>query len=114
MHWKVKSTTSTSPTTAWTCCLSTYTEWPLKKWNIDESFELIRNSYPYRELSHNDFISVLSYLAGEYTSLEERYVYAKIWVDYQEQMFGKRGKLARMLYSTNIGTIPEDRTCGQG
>ena len=22
-------------------------------------------------------------------------------------MFGKRGKLARMLYSTNIGTIPD-------
>ncbi len=61
-----------------------------RKWNIDESYELIRNSYPYRELSHNDFISVLSYLAGEYTSLEERYVYAKIWVDYQEQMFSKR------------------------
>ncbi|HOI39858.1 MAG TPA: ATP-dependent helicase [Methanobacterium sp.] len=83
-----------------------------RKWNIDESYELIRNSYPYRELSHNDFISVLSYLAGEYTSLEERYVYAKIWVDYQEQMFGKRGKLARMLYSTNIGTIP-DRTAAR-
>ena len=83
-----------------------------RKWNIDESYELIRSSYPYRELSHNDFISVLSYLAGEYTSLEERYVYAKIWVDYQEQMFGKRGKLARMLYSTNIGTIP-DRTAAR-
>lgn len=83
-----------------------------RKWNIDEAYELIRSSYPYRELSHNDFVSVLSYLAGEYTSLEERYVYAKIWVDYQEQMFGKRGKLARMLYSTNIGTIP-DRTAAR-
>jgi ATP-dependent Lhr-like helicase len=28
-------------------------------------------------------------------------------VDYNEKMFGKRGRLARMLYSTNIGTIPD-------
>lgn len=46
-------------------------------------------------------------MAGEYPELEERYVYAKIWIDYKENTFGKRGKLARMLYSTNIGTIPD-------
>ena len=50
---------------------------------------------------------VLSYLAGEYVGLEDRYVYAKIWVDYDEGIFGKRGKLARVYYSTNIGTIPD-------
>lgn len=77
------------------------------RWDIEEAYKLIRRSYPYRKLSHNDFISVLSYLAGDYTSLEDRYVYAKIWVDYDEKQFGKRGKLARMLYSTNIGTIPD-------
>ncbi len=76
-------------------------------WNIQDAYTLIRNSYCYHELSENDFISVLSYLAGDYTSLEDRYVYAKIWVDYNEKRFGKRGKLARMLYSTNIGTIPD-------
>ena len=76
-------------------------------WNIQEAYQLIKNSYCYHKLSENDFISVLSYLAGDYTSLEDRYVYAKIWVDYIEKKFGKRGKLARMLYSTNIGTIPD-------
>lgn len=76
-------------------------------WDIDKAYNLIRGSYPYRKLPQNDFISVLSYLAGDYTTLEERYVYAKIWVDYNEKRFGKRGKLARMLYSTNIGTIPD-------
>lgn len=76
-------------------------------WNIDEAYSMIRSSYPYHKLSENDFISVLSYLAGDYTSLEDRYVYAKIWVDYDQKRFGKRGKLARMLYSTNIGTIPD-------
>ncbi|WP_048188256.1 ATP-dependent helicase [Methanobacterium paludis] len=77
------------------------------KWDINDAYRLIKGSYPYRNLSQNDFVSVLSYLAGEYTRLEERYVYAKIWVDYDTKMFGKRGKLARMLYSTNIGTIPD-------
>ena len=78
-----------------------------KKWGIEEAYNLIKGSYPYHNLSENDFYSVLSYLAGEYTSLEERYVYAKIWVDWDTKMLGKRGKLARMLYSTNIGTIPD-------
>jgi len=79
------------------------------RWDIDTAYYLIKRSYCYRNLTENDFLSVLSYLAGEYTSLEDRYVYAKIWVDYDTNMFGKRGKLARMLYATNIGTIP-DRT----
>ena len=77
------------------------------KWDIEEGYNVIKSSYNYRNLSQNDFLSVLSYLAGDYTSLEDRYVYAKIWVDYKEKQFGKRGKLARMLYSTNIGTIPD-------
>lgn len=75
--------------------------------DIDTVYDLIKRSYCYRNLSINDYLSVLSYLAGEYTDLEDRYVYAKIWADYDTKMFGKRGKLARMLYSTNIGTIPD-------
>jgi len=79
------------------------------KWDIDYAYEVIKKSYCYKNLTEQDYLGVLSYMAGEYTSLEERYVYAKIWVDYHQNQFGKRGKLARMLYSTNIGTIP-DRT----
>lgn len=75
--------------------------------DIDTVYDLVKRSYCYRNLSINDYLSVLSYLAGEYTDLEDRYVYAKIWADYDTNMFGKRGKLARMLYSTNIGTIPD-------
>lgn len=77
------------------------------KWDIDNAYMMIKRSYCYRNLSSNDYLDVLSYLAGEYTDLEDRYVYAKIWVDYDTNMFGKRGKLARMLYATNIGTIPD-------
>lgn len=77
------------------------------KQDIDTTYDLVKRSYCYKNLSINDYLSVLSYLAGEYTDLEDRYVYAKIWADYDTNMFGKRGKLARMLYSTNIGTIPD-------
>ena len=76
-------------------------------WDIDYAYDIIRKSYCYKDLEKDDYEDVLSYLAGEYVELEERYVYAKIWIDYKENTFGKRGKLARMLYSTNIGTIPD-------
>ncbi len=76
-------------------------------WDIDYAYDIIRKSYCYNDLDKDDYEDVLSYLAGEYVELEDRYVYAKIWIDYKENTFGKRGKLARMLYSTNIGTIPD-------
>lgn len=76
-------------------------------WDIDYAFDVIRKSYCYKNLTRDDYEDVLSYMAGEYPELEERYVYAKIWIDYKQNTFGKRGKLARMLYSTNIGTIPD-------
>lgn len=76
-------------------------------WDIDYAYDVIRKSYCYKDLTRADYEDVLSYMAGEYSELEERYVYAKIWIDYKENTFGKRGKLARALYSTNIGTIPD-------
>lgn len=75
--------------------------------DIDYTYDIIRKSYCYKDLSRDDYEDVLSYLAGEYVALEERYVYAKIWIDYDKGVFRKRGKMARVLYSTNIGTIPD-------
>ena len=75
--------------------------------DINYAYDIIRKSYCYKDLTRDDYEDVLSYMAGEYAELEERYVYPKIWIDYKENTFGKRGKLARMLYSTNIGTIPD-------
>ena len=76
-------------------------------WNIDEMLALIRKSYCYSTLSKEDFMSVISYLSGDY-DLEHRNVYAKIWYDSSSKQIGKRGKLARLIYLTNIGTIPEE------
>ncbi|MDR2624373.1 MAG: ATP-dependent helicase [Methanobrevibacter sp.] len=76
-------------------------------WDIDYCYDVIRKSYNYVDLSREEYEDVLSYLAGEYVELEERYVYPKIWIDYDKNIFGKKGKLARMIYSTNVGTIPD-------
>ena len=78
-----------------------------KIWDIDEMFMTIKKSYCYSTLSREDFMSVISYLTGDY-GLEHRNVYAKIWYDKDSRQIGKRGKLARVIYMTNIGTIPEE------
>jgi len=79
-----------------------------QKWDIDDLFTLIRKSYCYNSLSREDFYEVLAYLAGEYADLENKDVYAKIWIDWKTRQIGRRGMLARMIYMTNIGTIPEE------
>ncbi|PIN69940.1 ATP-dependent helicase [Candidatus Woesearchaeota archaeon CG11_big_fil_rev_8_21_14_0_20_43_8] len=71
-------------------------------------YDLIRNSYCYSDLSYDDFTSVLDFLSGKYVSLEDRHVYAKIWVDEETGNIGKRGRMARLIYMTNIGTIPDE------
>ena len=73
-----------------------------------ELFRLVRGSYCYRNLQKIDFDEVIKYLAGHYSSLETRSVYAKIWFDEETGMIGRRGKMARVLYMTNVGTIPDE------
>jgi ATP-dependent Lhr-like helicase len=76
-------------------------------WNSDEMLKVIRKSYCYENLSKKDFYDVVSYLAGDY-ALEHRHVYAKIWYDQETKQIGKKGKMARVIYMTNIGTIPSE------
>ncbi len=78
-----------------------------RKWGVDEMFKLIKKSYCYRNLTKEDFFSVISYLSGGY-ELEARNLYSKIWYDEETREIGKRGKLARVIYMTNIGTIPDE------
>ncbi len=75
---------------------------------IDNVYSLIKRSYCFRNLERKDYDSILDYLSGKYVELEQRNVYAKIWVDRERGLMGRRGKLARVLYSTNIGTIPDE------
>jgi len=76
--------------------------------NINELFHLVKKSYCYQDLLWEDFFEVIKYLSGHYASLEERYVFARIWYDPETGDIGKRGKMARIIYMTNIGTIPEE------
>jgi len=78
-----------------------------KVWDVNELLSVIRKSYCYSELERKDFYDVISYLSGEY-ALEKNNVYGKIWFDEKEKKIGKKGKMARVLYLTNIGTIPEE------
>jgi ATP-dependent Lhr-like helicase len=83
-------------------------------------------AYPYRDLAEGDYESLMRYLTADYAGMEERDVYAKVWRDtndapdgehhYEdfpvgEPLIGKRGRLARVIYMTNIGTIPDSFTC---
>ncbi len=79
-----------------------------KVWSVDEALALIRNAYPYRELTREEFISVLKYLSGSFSELEKKRVYAKIWFDEEEGVFGRRGKMIRPIYYLNTGTIPDE------
>jgi ATP-dependent Lhr-like helicase len=88
--------------------------------------ETLRRAYPYRNFSDAQFETLFRYLTADYEGLEERNVYAKIWRDTNdppdgehhypdfpvgEPLIGKRGRLARMIYLTNVGTIPDSFSC---
>ncbi|MEM1986578.1 MAG: ATP-dependent helicase [Nitrososphaeria archaeon] len=79
-----------------------------QKWDVEEAYSLIKRSYCYHNLPLNMFENVLKYLSGGYQQLEGHKVYGKIWYDTNEKKFGRRGALIRVIYSTNIGTIPEN------
>ncbi|MFB6243923.1 MAG: ATP-dependent helicase, partial [Halobaculum sp.] len=86
----------------------------------------LRRAYPYREYTDADWEQLCRYLTSSYDGLEDKNVYAKIWRDtndppdgehhYEEydvgqRLIGKRGRMARVIYMTNIGTIPDSFTC---
>ncbi len=79
-----------------------------KKWNVDDAYNVIKKAYAYHNLQKDDYMSLINYLAGNYVGLESRRVYGKIWYDEKENMFGKRGKLAKVIYMLNLGTIPDE------
>lgn len=77
-------------------------------WTVNEAFNLVKSAYPYRNLTTRQFRNVIKYLSGGYEDLENYRVYGKIWYDDSTDSFGRRGSLLRVIYSTNIGTIPDE------
>ncbi|WP_415382269.1 ATP-dependent helicase [Halosimplex sp. TS25] len=87
---------------------------------------ILERAYPYRNYGDEGWESLMRYLTADYDGMEDRHVYAKVWRDtndapdgehhYEEypvgeHLLGKRGRLARVIYMTNIGTIPDSFTC---
>jgi len=87
---------------------------------------ILERAYPYRSYTDDEWEQLLRYLTADYDGMEDRNVYAKVWRDTNdppdgefhydqfrvgEPLIGKRGRLARVIYMTNIGTIPDSFTC---
>ncbi|MCD6563378.1 MAG: ATP-dependent helicase [Thermoproteales archaeon] len=79
-----------------------------KKWDAKDAYRVIKRSYTFHNLTYSEFKNVLKYLSGSYSTLESYKVYGKIWFDKKEEQFGRRGKYARVIYTLNIGTIPDE------
>ncbi len=77
------------------------------RWSVKDAYNLIRKSYCYKDLSIDQLRRVIRYLSGDY-GLDTHKVYGKIWYDEENDEFGKRGYMARVIYATNIGTIPDE------
>ena len=87
---------------------------------------VLRRAYPYRDYDDEDWEQLMRYMTADYPGMEDKNVYAKIWrdtndapdgehhyedYDVGQHLIGKRGRLARVIYMTNIGTIPDSFTC---
>ncbi|WP_336135764.1 ATP-dependent helicase [Natronomonas amylolytica] len=87
---------------------------------------VLRSAYPYRAYDDAEYESLFRYLTADYDGMAEKNVYPKVWRDdndppggeyhYDEfapgtPLVGKRGRLARVIYMTNIGTIPDSFSC---
>ena len=88
--------------------------------------EVLRRAHPYRAFDDGDYERLIRYLTADYEGLTEKHVYPKIWRDANdppdgphhheeypvgETLVGKRGRLARVIYMTNVGTIPDSFSC---
>jgi len=95
-------------------------------WREAELKSTLQRAYPFRDFDSTDWERLMQYLTADYPGLEEKNVYAKVWRDtndppdgehhYEEfpvgePLIGKRGRLARVIYMTNIGTIPDSFSC---
>ncbi len=89
-------------------------------------FETLTAALPFAGLDEGRFDQLLTYLSAEDELLIDNHVYPKIWrdrndpvdgdrhrdaFDIGEPIIGSRGRLARMIYYTNLGTIPDDFAC---
>lgn len=77
-------------------------------WKLEDAYKLIKRTYTFHELNYQDFLNVVYYLAGRLGDFYEyQRIYAKIWLDEEKGVFGKK-KTTRMIYYLNLGVIPDE------
>ncbi|WGI17790.1 ATP-dependent helicase [Methanonatronarchaeum sp. AMET-Sl] len=79
---------------------------------LSEVKKVVKRSYCYSGLSESDFDKVIKYLTADYAGMEDKNIYAKIWYDEESGEIGRRGGMSRVIYMTNLGTIPASFSCG--
>jgi len=79
-----------------------------KRWKVERAYKVVKRSYCYNQLDIETFRRVLKYLSGGYQGLDRHRVYGKIWYDENQDEFGRKGYMVRVIYCTNIGTIPDE------
>jgi len=78
------------------------------KWRVEDAYRLVKRAYSFHTLSYEDFLNTVRYLAGKLGDFyEHQRVYAKIWFDENEGVFGRK-KSTRMIYYLNSGVIPDE------
>ncbi|MBS7642197.1 MAG: DEAD/DEAH box helicase [Candidatus Bathyarchaeia archaeon] len=74
-----------------------------RRWRFDEILEAFRRAYPYRDLSEEDMVKVLSYMHDRYPRLA--------WVSFEDRIVVKpvRGKALYEYYFENLSMIPDEK-----
>lgn len=80
-----------------------------EKWDLDELFEFIRSSYPYRNLPKRQFDLVIDMLSGKYSDSRIRELSPRIYVDKLENTIQAKEGTAFLLFMSG-GTIPDRGT----
>ncbi len=75
-----------------------------RRWEFSKILEAFVKSYPYRELSENDLVSVLTYMHTRYPRLA--------WVSLEDKvaMYPSDRKAMYQFYYENLSMIPDERT----
>ncbi|KJR97034.1 MAG: ATP-dependent helicase [Desulfobulbaceae bacterium BRH_c16a] len=77
-----------------------------EKWVIDDLFDTIRTSFPYRNLTRHQFDPVLAMLAGRYADSKIRELRSRVHLDRLAGTIETKDGTAYLLY-TSGGTIPD-------
>lgn len=78
----------------------------VEKWDIDELFNFIRSSYPYRNLKRREFDLIIDMLCGKYSDSKIKELAPKVFIDKIDNTIKGKEGLAYLLYLSG-GTIPD-------